>query len=572
MPMTDDADQALTSPHPRTRRRAARVTAAAVTVGVAVGAIVTSGGGSAAAATPISQSVGRFVDGSVGGNAIQSLADLVDARAKAAPDTTVRNPLEAKVLSALDVPLGKALQLPGGGVFTLGVANQIAQARTDGSSYGASGAVSNTGGVDLTDNQGAFPSDAKIDLSSAALGSVSIPGLPTSGLPTLPTGGLPSGSVPALGGLTADIGAVQALAQTLTGGQISAPQSKVATVSLELGSPALGALLKQLKTLLSSSVLSGFGTGLQKVIGTLGTLPASCGLTLNPALTPDKIYLDSTGKTATQANSAVTVDIAQSTITVNVGALIQKLLGTDISHLNVSNFDLIKFLVQNLPSILSTGLTSVVTGITDSLKSQFTACSSALTTGPLGTALTPVLSGLTGPAGVLTVGQKTLTDAIASLAAPFASSGASGLAKLANGLSTVADIGLNVQSGPVVQPREKTYAFTTGLKATPDQATPVVAGQSLVRAIEIDLLNTGTPGVALALGNAAAGPSSAAPATSAPPATNVPSTAIPTGVPAGLAAHQDNGSPLGPIALIAVGLVVAVGTVFTVRQKGRFGR
>ena len=75
-------------------------------------------------------------------------------------------------------------------------------------------------------------------------------------------------------------------------------------------------------------------------------------------------------------------------------------------------------------------------------------------------------------------------------------------APLVNGLKQALQIGVNVQpNGP-----RGTYA--SPLKATPDQATPVVAGQTIVRAIEIDF--GGGQGASIALANAAAGPSSAA--------------------------------------------------------------
>ena len=157
--MTPSVDRDRNAPA-RSRRHLVRLTALGVTVGVAAAAIVGSTGASAAAAaTPNAQSVGRFVDGSVGGMAIQSLADLKDARAKAAPDTSSRNPLEAELLGQLDVPLGKSLQLPGGGALDLGVANQLAEARTNGFSYGAAGAVANTGGGRPHRQAGRIPFD-----------------------------------------------------------------------------------------------------------------------------------------------------------------------------------------------------------------------------------------------------------------------------------------------------------------------------------------------------------------------------------------------------------------------------
>ncbi len=70
-------------------------------------------------------------------------------------------------------------------------------AKTSGYSYGASGAVSNSGGVSLGGNDNSYPADATINLNGDALGSVTIPALPTgTGLPTLPVGANPSRSPP----------------------------------------------------------------------------------------------------------------------------------------------------------------------------------------------------------------------------------------------------------------------------------------------------------------------------------------------------------------------------------------
>jgi hypothetical protein len=141
------------------------------------------------------------------------------------------------------------------------------------------------------------------------------------------------------------------------------------------------------------------------------------------------------------------------------------------------------------------------------------------------------------------------------------------LAKL---LKSVVDIGINVQ------PNGKAGDFKSGLAATPKQGTAVIAGQTIVRAIEVDLLSgtSSSPAVALALGNAAAGPSTApeaAPSSSAPstpvPASSVPATNIPTGVPAGMASH--GGSPALPLALAGLALMFAAGGAAAFKMRGR---
>ena len=68
------------SMHPRRTRR--RLAAGVLVSSVAVGGLVITGGSPASAATaPLAQSAGRFLDGSLGGNPVQQLADVTDARA-----------------------------------------------------------------------------------------------------------------------------------------------------------------------------------------------------------------------------------------------------------------------------------------------------------------------------------------------------------------------------------------------------------------------------------------------------------------------------------------------------------
>ena len=95
---------------------------------------------------------------------------------------------------------------------------------------------------------------------------------------------------------------------------------------------------------------------------------------------------------------------------------------------------------------------------------------------------------------------------------------APGLKTLTDELAKVVAIGVNVESGPGKAADNTKYKFNSALAATPDQATPVVTDQTLVRAIEIDLLGGQVAG--LALGNAAAGPSTPA---VTPPTSSTPS-------------------------------------------------
>lgn len=528
----------------RTHRQLRRALVAGVTATAVVASIVVIDGapGAGAASKPLAQSVGRFLDGSVGGKPIQQLADVHDARAVNPGTTSAQNPLDATLLGQLDLPLSGALQLPGGGVFTLGAVNQVAQAKSDGYSYGASGAVSNSGGVSLGGSSG-FPANATIDLSADALGSVGIPTLP--GLPALP-------DAAALGGVQATIGAVSGLAQTKAGGDTVTPQYQIAGLTLKIGSPALGALLSQLSK--GKAALDDLIQQVESALTLLGKVPGIGKALQNCSLTstslPNKIVLDS---------GAIVIDPLHASLTIDLGKLLKK------AHLDLNdlpaNTDLMAWLLGNLGTILSQGLEGVIDGIVTPLKDLGDKCLALLPAN-----IKKLLDTLFG---TLTDGQAQLESAVNKIAAALASAGAPGLKALTDNLAKVAAIGVNVESGPGKAADNPTYKFSSKLDATPDQATPVVENQTLVRALEIDVL--GGQLAVLALGNAAAGPSSAlAPPTSSTPApsptTTIPATAIPTGVPAGQA--ETGGTPTLPIVLLLLGLLMAAGGAATWRLRG----
>lgn len=132
----------------RPRSRATRVLAGAVAVSLGVGVTLLSTADPAAAATPRAQAVGRFLDGAAGGSPIQSIVDLHDARATNPGTVSDQNPFDITVGGQGDIPLSHKLQLPGSGdAFHVGAANQVAAARSNGYSLGASGAVGNQGGI-----------------------------------------------------------------------------------------------------------------------------------------------------------------------------------------------------------------------------------------------------------------------------------------------------------------------------------------------------------------------------------------------------------------------------------------
>lgn len=536
--------------------RAASFVAAGTAVTLAAGAIVAAGGGTAGAVVPLkAQSVGRFVDGSAGGMPIQKLADLKDARATAPPEKgTQQNPFDVKLFNMLNIPLTGVFNFPTSPAVKAGVVNQVAVAKDSGRSYGAAGAVSNSGGINAGGNSNDFPSSGTIDLSGSSFGS--------SGLPPLPGGG----GANALGGLTADIGAVSALAQTQVGGKVTPqPQYNVAGVRLNLASPALGGVLTKLGDALNPSSLP-----------VLPGAPEAC--TFKKALLSPISF----------AGGGIKIDPTTGAITVDVAKLLLS-LKLNINKLP-ANTDLLAYLLKYLadPKGLAAGLQGTLTSITQPGQDRFTACLTAI--GKHNPALQTLADAITSGSASLTAATKNLSDALAK-AAP---GGSNPFAPLAMGLKSLIDIGINVESGPGIQQEQTdpSLKFDTGLKKTPNQNTPVVPNQTLIRALEINLLRVSGPpglpgnfarpaavapnttGITVALANAAVGPSSVPAAAPPTPLTGVPGNQLPTGVPAGQG-KPDNGSPTLPtlpLVLVLLGLMLAGGGTVALRRRGMLGQ
>lgn len=481
----------------RGRARAGRLIAVTVVGAITVtGLAITNGQGAGAASLPNAQSVGRFLDGAVGGNPIQGLANLKDARATAPGTQSEQNPLDLTLLNALDIPLGHALQLPPLGGIVLGAANQVAVAHLDGYSYGASGAVNNSGGVCVGCNNNAFPADAYVDLN---LGP----------------------AVSSLVDLKLGVGAVAALAQTPVGfGKPGATSYEIAGLGLQLTSPLLKTLLTTITTVTNT------------LFGKLPGLPAQCATAPN------------LGKLQILGNS-ITLNGNTGALTIDLSALLAS-LNLNLNSLP-ANTDLINYLIEYIsnPALLATGLANTITSTVTGLTSGLATCLAELPA--LQTLLASVITGL-----------NSVLNPITTLVSTLKAGGV--LAPLTTALKGVIDIGINVQ------PNGAAGTFTSKLKATPNQATPVVAGQTIVRAIEINLLGQ-TATVALA--NAAAGPSTAPapPATTPPPTTT--NTNIPTGVPAGQASPGGGSGQLPLILLLAGLLLSSGGALAAFKLRGR---
>jgi hypothetical protein len=414
------------------RNRTTRFVGAVLVAGLAAaGLAVASSQSAGAAVQPNAQSVGRFLDGAVGAQTLESLVDVKDARATNPGSVSDQNPLDVNVLQTLDLPLTGALQFPQLLGITLGAVNQVAVAKSDGYSYGASGAVANSGGVSVGGNNAAFPADATIDLSATGIAGNALPG------PDV------------FGGIKVKIGAVSALAQTPAG--VAKPGStnyNIAGLSIQAGSPLLASLITPVTKTVATLITTLAATG--KTLGL--SLPASCPL--NTGSLPN-LSLEGGAITINSTTGALTIDLA-------------KLLDQLNLNLNAlpANTDLIDLLLDYLtsPGGLADGVSKAVNGLVNDLENGFGCTPSALQA-----ILTPLVK-----AG--TTVQTKLTSLLSTLAA---GAGPSPLGPLGDVLKKIIDIGVNVQ------PNGPAGSFASQLKATPNQDTPVVPGQTIVRAIEI---------------------------------------------------------------------------------------
>jgi hypothetical protein len=514
---------------PQFHRPSVRILATAVAVGVTAGAALVGTAGPAEAAAPQAQAVGRFLDGALGGSPIQSVADLHDARATYPGSTSTQNPLDVTLFGQADVPLSGKLQAPGNNVFHVGAANQVATAHANGYSFGASGAVANQGGAALGGQSGR-PADATLTLSGAALPSAPIP--------------LPGGTgAKSLGSLTAELGAVSASAQTPPGvGTAGDTHYSIGALKLVLGSPALAGVLKQLA----------------KALDTPAPLPSS-PLPHKPpqpcrfgpqALAPISI-----------GGGVVAIDPSTGSLTVDVAALLQA-MGANLNTLP-ANTDLLGYVTKYLSAHLSTGVQTALSNSLTDQKQNFDDCLKALPAAfppPLSDVFAKAVAAFTA---AVTKGQQQLVSALNNVTSKLGG-GANPFQPLVDALRKALQIGVNVQ------PNGPHGSYASPLRATPDQATAVVSGQTVVRAVEIDL--GGASGVNLALANAAAGPSTARPVTAPPPTpTRTPAVkhnhVLPTGIPAGQA--PTGGAPQLPLELLAVGLALAAagGLVYRLRPR-----
>lgn len=573
------------------RRCVAGVAATTTIAGVAL-----FGAQSATAATSSSGSpahaVGNYLDATLGGRPIDAIAKLAYADARDPGSTSTQNPLDVTALGKLELPLTDKLRLtqlqPLGAV---GAIAQKAQAKIDGTSYGQAGTALSQGGVQIGgDDSSDKAGSATLELNGSALG------------------GQVAGA-DALGGITLTADGVSAVAENK--GSSTTTGYRIADLKLEIGSPALGAVLKQITTgnlstqaltdALATSPLAGALSGLAGALQNLGsTFPKLPGLT-NSTGGPQCAL---TGAPSTfELAGGVTLDPAGGGITVDLGGLL-KTLGLNLNTLP-ANTDVIAYLLAYLsdPSGLANGVQTVLSHTVATLNTQFAACKAALATAfsatPFATYATQVSDTLTTLDDTLTTQQNQFTAAVNRVIDTLTSSaGTNPLQPLEAGLGKLIDIGANVQENGPAGPSQA--PFVSGLDATAKQGTDVEPGTTIVRAVEINvaagagaslpalpslpslsgvnqgfvraasqnagILTLGLANASVRQGVAAAAPP-AATATPAGPAALTPAAEpMPTAVAAGEGTH---GTPVTPLILLALGMGMAGAAGIAWRVRGR---
>ena len=537
------------------RSRSHRVLAGAVAATVAVaGAALVNDTSASAATAPAAQSAGNFVDALAGGQPLDSIVKLQYARAQAPGSTSTQNPLDVTALNAINLPLTGTLQLPQILGINLGAAQQVALAKLDGESFGAAGAVSNSGGASVGGAPATTPpaGGATINLTASGLAGNNPVPIPVPG----------GTSAAALGGVVVQVGAVNSVARTPKYGpplgtgwpgnctNASPTCYSIAGLNLTAASPLLGGTLTQVLNTISP-VLSNVVTTLTTLLGQTAALPTACNIAAPSTLSLPPLE-----------GGSITIS-TDGTISVSLDKLL-KFLGLDINNLP-ANTDLLDYLLTYItsPQGLNKALQDAVNGLLTPLKDKFTACSAALQGIPGIGAVAGLLTNLTSE---LATGQTQLENTITGVVTALSGAGgANPLAPIATVLKQLVNLGVNVQ--PNLAPAA-TNPFSTALNKLPkyNMTPPPVPYQYVVRALEVHLI--GDPAVALALANSAAGPSNpaVAPTTSPAPSSSAAPTALPTGVPAGEATH---GGPVAPIVLLIVGLALAAAGSVAWRFRGR---
>ncbi|KQM60850.1 choice-of-anchor G family protein [Agreia sp. Leaf210] len=296
------------------------------------------------------------------------------------------NPLTVTALDALQVSLGDLLLLPLNA--DLGVDNSYVQVNADGTSTGATGAVSNSGAIQTTASQPGPnpPTFATLQLSEivqSALGqdlSAQIAGLADASLEV---------------GAVASSATLDACAASWTGSILSSLQRQyaVAGVDLNLTSPTVGTFVTGTTGVINgldgrveglagnagvlNTLASGLTTSLTALLGTLGLGLGSVSisqLSVNLDLTAVNALLDDT---ISDDAGIVSIDLATGQIGVDLDGLLGAAYGTNgINGLDPNTQLLINDAVINA---LTAATTQALSNYVDDLNSAIQASLAALT-------------------------------------------------------------------------------------------------------------------------------------------------------------------------------------------------
>ena len=557
----------------RPHRHFARLTAVGVTVGVAAAAIVGSTGASAAA-EPISQSEGRFLTGTVVGQSFDSVAAISGEAAQYPNDVGPNeNGLSASVLGqALSTPLSNiSVPLPGG--VTFGAVGQYANAKKDGSATASSGLIGSNGGINVAGSGNS--NVATIDLAN-------LPGA--------------SSLTNTLGDLTLKVGAVSSQAkQAAFGEKLADPSASCTGGTYKRVSDSDQAGSYQFSNLTlsaTSPLLTSLGTTLTNAYSTLSTaFNTAANNTLTGVVTVSGVPTATNFKqalTVSLAGGGVTASLADGSLTIDLAKILKSV------HLDINNLCPNTSLTSYLSSALA-GLPSAIDDLVTNLGSKVTAALGKATITVAGVpisaqTLTGLISTTTDQFPSLATYSNSVTTPLNTALQPAVEAISNNLLALTansqnetSGTFTVAALVLklvpNGGSLPTV-PGLPTLPALTGLVAAIQHngAAPAtsVTLVSARLAAPLAAAPTGTPVLQLNLAASAVTnnvPAAAAPTSStssAPASSGVSATDLPTGVPAGAAGHQGGGSPVLPIVLVLIGLVLAGGGVTAYRGRGKF--
>jgi hypothetical protein len=329
----------------------------------------------AGAVGEVSQGRGDFLAGS---GLTVDLATLVALQGASAQNlgspalVEQSHPLDVTALSVINVDLGGGVNLLGtGGLLTLGAANQYARADNDGSSYGASGAVTNTGAVSV--GGGGPQGQANLDLT---------PLLATAGAST------------ALSNAQLFVGAVAATAnQTAAGTQ--AGGYAIANLNLDVTSPLIAGIKASLAPVIGAAQ-SGLDNLVTNPIVTVLCPPV--GVCLLQVDAPDLQASVDAVTTINLAGGAVIVDLNTGAEHVDIAALLA-FHGLNLSAL-APNTNLLALVQSLLAGDLLNGLQGSLNTLITTLTSEINSSGVTLAAVPiapavLDAALAPITAAMT---------------------------------------------------------------------------------------------------------------------------------------------------------------------------------